>query len=635
LIALSGLGVAAQAQTQTERTRREELRFVVTRIDNRMAAFRKSLDASPDRSRWNGTRAEDRIDQLIKDFDTALNSLRSNLNDRSQRQYTADEAQELLRRAMLVDNFMFNHRVGGDAMRDWMNVRTEIDRLAQGYNITTARWNNGTSQGPVGGDVRQVIERIESRTNSFRSNLQDALNQTRIDGTRREDNINQLVQEFEDATDRLRDRYNGRTSESSADAQEVLTRARRIDSFMTRYNVGGRAATEWQALRPDLDQLALAFNLTTSPWGAGGGYTGGGGGGGYGGNYGANRLTGTFRLDRSQSDDARRAADQATRDLSSNDRQWVYDRLVARLESPEQIAIDRNGRNVTIASTKSPQITFEADGREQVEQTPNGREVRTVATLNGDQLSVATTGNRNTDFTVTFDPIDGGRRLRVTRRLSSERLNQTVEVQSVYDRTSDVAQWTVYNGSSNYPTTGGTTSGEFIVPNGTQVRAVLNTNLNTRDLRDGDRFTMTVRSPRDYDGGIIEGYVSNIDRGGRISGRSEMTLNFETIRNPRDNKTYRFAGLVQSVRTPNGDVVNVNNEGSVREDSRTSTTVKRAAIGTAIGAIIGAVAGGGTGAAVGAAVGAGAGAGSVYVQGRDDVNLQSGSEVTILASGPR
>lgn len=516
-----------------------------------------------------------------------------------------------------------------------MNVRTEIDRLAQGYNITTARWNNGTSQGPVGGDVRQVIERIESRTNSFRSNLQDALNQTRIDGTRREDNINQLVQEFEDATDRLRDRYNGRTSESSADAQEVLTRARRIDSFMTRYNVGGRAATEWQALRPDLDQLALAFNLTTSPWGAGGGYTGGGGGGGYGGNYGANRLTGTFRLDRSQSDDARRAADQATRDLSSNDRQWVYDRLVARLESPEQIAIDRNGRNVTIASTKSPQITFEADGREQVEQTPNGREVRTVATLNGDQLSVATTGNRNTDFTVTFDPIDGGRRLRVTRRLSSERLNQTVEVQSVYDRTSDVAQWTVYNGSSNYPTTGGTTSGEFIVPNGTQVRAVLNTNLNTRDLRDGDRFTMTVRSPRDYDGGIIEGYVSNIDRGGRISGRSEMTLNFETIRNPRDNKTYRFAGLVQSVRTPNGDVVNVNNEGSVREDSRTSTTVKRAAIGTAIGAIIGAVAGGGTGAAVGAAVGAGAGAGSVYVQGRDDVNLQSGSEVTILASGPR
>jgi hypothetical protein len=224
--------------------------------------------------------------------------------------------------------------------------------------------------------------------------------------------------------------------------------------------------------------------------------------------------------------------------------------------------------------------------------------------------------------------------LRVVRRLSSDRLNRTVEVQSVYDRTSDVAQWNVYTGSSNYPTTG-TVTGEFIVPNGTQVVAVLNTNLNTRDLRDGDRFTMTVRSPRDYDGGIIEGYVSNIDRGGRISGRSEMTLNFERIRNPRDNKTYNFAGIVQSVRTVSGDVVNVNNEGNVREDSRTSTTVKRAAIGTAVGALIGAIAGGGKGAAIGAAVGAGAGAGSVYVQGREDVNLQSGTEVTILATGPR
>jgi hypothetical protein len=636
LIALSGLGATAQAQTtqsaQTERTRREELRFVVTRIDNRMASFRKSLDASPDRSKWNGTRAEDRIDQLIKDFEIALNELRSALSDRTQRQYTRDEAQDLLRRALLIDNFMFNRRVSGDALKDWMNVRTEIDRLAQGYNIATARWNVGTVPVQDNRDVRQLITRIETTTNSFRSSLQDALNNTRIDGTRREDNINQLVQEFEDATDRLRDHYNGRVSDNNAEAQEVLQRAARINRFMTRYNLSGRAASDWQSLRTDLDQLALVFNVP-SQWNVGdGGYTGGGGGGGY--NDRANRLTGTFRLDRAQSDDARRAADQATRDLPSNDRQWVYDRLVTRLESPDQIAIERNGRNVTIASTRSPQITFEADGREQVEETQSGRTIRTVATLNGDQLSVTTTGNRDTDFNVTFDPIEGGRRLRVVRRLSSDRLNRTVEVQSVYDRTSDVAQWNVYTGSSNYPTTGSVT-GEFIVPNGTQVVAVLNTNLNTRDLRDGDRFTMTVRSPRDYDGGIIEGYVSNIDRGGRISGRSEMTLNFERIRNPRDNRTYNFAGIVQSVRTLSGDVVNVNNEGNVREDSRTSTTVKRAAIGTAVGALIGAIAGGGKGAAIGAAVGAGAGAGSVYVQGRDDVNLQSGTEVTILATGPR
>jgi len=79
----------------------------------------------------------------------------------------------------------------------------------------------------------------------------------------------------------------------------------------------------------------------------------------------------------------------------------------------------------------------------------------------------------------------------------------------------------------------------------------------------------------------------------------------------------------------------VGTEGSVRESSQTNRTVKRTAIGTAIGAIIGGIAGGGSGAAIGAAVGAGAGAGSVYVQGRNDLELMSGSELTIRSSAPR
>jgi len=63
--------------------------------------------------------------------------------------------------------------------------------------------------------------------------------------------------------------------------------------------------------------------------------------------------------------------------------------------------------------------------------------------------------------------------------------------------------------------------------------------------------------------------------------------------------------------------------------------VTRGGIGAALGAIIGAIGGGGKGAAIGAAVGAGVGAGSVYVQGRDDLELRSGTEMTIRASAPQ
>jgi hypothetical protein len=50
---------------------------------------------------------------------------------------------------------------------------------------------------------------------------------------------------------------------------------------------------------------------------------------------------------------------------------------------------------------------------------------------------------------------------------------------------------------------------------------------------------------------------------------------------------------------------------------------------------MGAVAGGGKGALIGAGVGAGVGAGTVLVQGRDQFDLQRGSELTFTSGDPR
>jgi hypothetical protein len=492
------------------------------------------------------------------------------------------------------------------------------------------RTYSGTDQ-----QVRQLITRIESRTNVFRSDLGARLDRSRIDGTRQEDDINQMVGDFETATNRLRDRFDSRRS-VSADVQSVLDQAALIDSFMQRNRLGARAERDWANLRLDLNELARVYGVswrwdnTTNPTN----------------NYpsnnyppvntASNRLTGTYRLDTTRSDDARNIAESAVRSLPYRDRQRILDSLTVRLESPTSLAIDRRGRSVTIASSRAPQFTFEANGIERVETGSNGRTVRVRSTLNGDQLIVASSGDRGSDFTVTFDPIENGRSLRVTRRISDINLNAPVTVVTTYEKTSDIAQLDIYNsGGQNYPGTGTvSTSGNFIVPDGTQLVAVLNNNLTTRDTRENDRFTMTVRSPSQYDGATISGNVTGINRSGRISGRSEMTLNFESI-TLRDGQTYRFSGITETVRTANGDIIRVDNEGSVRDNNRTTTTAQRAGIGTAVGAIIGAIAGGGKGAAIGAIVGAGAGAGSVYVQGKDDLDLLSGTEVTVRASGPR
>jgi hypothetical protein len=352
--------------------------------------------------------------------------------------------------------------------------------------------------------------------------------------------------------------------------------------------------------------------------------------------YSNSRLSGTWRLNAGRSDDPNTAAERATRNLAVDDRQRARENLLRRLGAPEMLAIDRRGRAITMASSQGPQVTFEANGVETVETTRNGRERRTRVTLIGERLSVRSLGDRGSDYEAVFEALDGGRRLRVTRSLYTERVGQVVVARSVYDRVSEVAQLNLdRDPPGRGPSYGSPGRGDFIVPDGALLNARLNQPLSTKNTREGDRFTLNVIEPGQYRGAVIEGVVARSDRSGRVSGRADMTLDFERIR-ARDGRTYNFAGTIETVLLPNGERVRVDREGNVKEDdSQTSRTVTRSAVGGAIGALIGAIAGGGKGAAIGAAVGVGAGAGSVFIEGRDDLELPSGAEIAVRASAPR
>ena len=506
--------------------------------------------------------------------------------------------------------------------------------LSAGATLTQAQRQTyrGTTR-----SVRQLIMRIESRTNILRNSL-NAQNQTGVYGARVDQNLNNLVQDLDTAVIQLRERFDRRES-TSVDAQAVLNRAALLDRFFPSRST--RSATvnrNWTNLRADLSQLANVYNVawpavsqtypnptypSTNPTYPNNNPT----------SYSSNLLTGTYRLDPSRSDDPGQAADRATQSIGYADRARLRDQITARLESPDQIAIDLRGRDVTIGSSRAPQISFAADGTERVEIGPNGQTIRARATLMGEQLTVSSMGDAGNQFNVTFDPIDNGRSLSVTRRVYVQGLTRPVVVQSIYEKTSDVARFDINNGPQAYPSTN-TSGTDFIIQNGESVVAVMDNGVSTQTAREGDRFTAILRQPSQYEGAIIEGHVTNVQRSGRITGRSQMTLNFDSIR-LRDGRSYRFAGILESVRTTQGDTVSIDNEGSIRDTDQTTKTVQRAAIGTAVGAIIGAIAGGGKGAAIGAIVGAGGGAGSVYVQGRADLDLTRGTELTIRATGPR
>ena len=485
--------------------------------------------------------------------------------------------------------------------------------------------------------VRNLLARIETRTDSFQREVNLSLDRSPLNSTNREDRIAEFITEFENATDALRRGFDSNRNVSN-EVEEVLNRAVFINRFMTRNRLGARAQSEWGALRTDLDTLArlytVSWNWNRVPdYGTGGGYgTGPGMGPGRGRGFDA-RISGTYRLNRSLSDDINTVLDRSDDAYTTTQRDRVRRNLERRLASPEMIAIEKNGRSVTMASSLSPQVTFEADGVARTETTNRGRTIRTTATATRDNVEISYVGDRANDFYITLAPTRDGQ-LRVTRRLYLENRNETVSVSSVYDKIADVAEWSTITSEDPYAgtTTGGPT-GDFYIPNGTRLTATLNNTVTSRATQVGDRFTMNVTSPNIYRSAVIEGRVAQIDNSGRLSGRARVSLEFDSIR-MRDGRSYRFAGVIDSVRSVNGENVSVTNEGTVREGNQTTRTVTRAGVGAALGALIGAIAGGGSGAAVGAAVGAGAGAGSVLIQGRDNVELGQGTEFTITATGP-
>lgn len=110
------------------------------------------------------------------------------------------------------------------------------------------------------GNVREVIRQLETDTDHFKSSLDSALDHSRLNGSRAEDEINDYVKQFEAATDRLRDRAEDRQYAPNL-AREVLNRGRSINAFMRNHRLGGKAESDWAQVRGDLNRLSNSYYI--------------------------------------------------------------------------------------------------------------------------------------------------------------------------------------------------------------------------------------------------------------------------------------------------------------------------------------------------------------------------------------
>jgi hypothetical protein len=111
-------------------------------------------------------------------------------------------------------------------------------------------------------------------------------------------------------------------------------------------------------------------------------------------------------------------------------------------------------------------------------------------------------------------------------------------------------------------------------------------------------------------GAVVNGEVSEVERAGRVQGRSRLALRFTSV---------VIDGRRESLRT---NPVAFEGEATKSEDAT------KIGAGAGIGAAIGGILGGGSGAAKGAVIGGAAGTGAVLATRGKEVELASGSEVT-------
>lgn len=123
-------------------------------------------------------------------------------------------------------------------------------RRARGRNYTKAQ-------------VENIIGRVEERVDNFVNRIDRSLDNSRLDGSRREDQINDRAKDLERATDELRREFDRRDRwiENKDEVRRCLNIANDINAVMKRRKFNRETEQNWERVRYELNTLAKVYDL--------------------------------------------------------------------------------------------------------------------------------------------------------------------------------------------------------------------------------------------------------------------------------------------------------------------------------------------------------------------------------------
>ena len=118
--------------------------------------------------------------------------------------------------------------------------------------------------------LRDSVHRLDRLAKDFERDMDRALDHSRTNGSRREDEINNQVHQFRGAVGDLKSRVgNGRELDRSAnEARRVLQEADDLDRFGRR-GFDGRTASDWSQIQQELRYISSVYGFGYGGYGRG------------------------------------------------------------------------------------------------------------------------------------------------------------------------------------------------------------------------------------------------------------------------------------------------------------------------------------------------------------------------------
>lgn len=131
--------VSAQGRFRGRSYTKADVDRIIKRCEERSDAFTRMIDKNLDRSRLNGTRREDNINDQVKDLEKALDELRREFDRRDTWRETRREVESVLRESDEINALMKNARFNASVEREWQLVKADLNKLAGIYEVRQLR----------------------------------------------------------------------------------------------------------------------------------------------------------------------------------------------------------------------------------------------------------------------------------------------------------------------------------------------------------------------------------------------------------------------------------------------------------------------------------------------------------------